>query len=236
MRDRTGLRRFRGRPDAAGAVNGVSGMDTVCSTINLDAIRSAPLSDQPYPFFLGSGFLDEPSIDELRRDFPDIRKPGFLTVGETTLKGRFKTLIEELEGPELTEELSHKFGKDLHPFPRLTTIRKYSRGKDGRPHTDGKSKVMTLLVYMNDDWPDGGDGRLRVLRGPDDFDDMAAEVPPTMGTVFAFLRRDNSWHGHRPFTGERRVVQVAWLRDAAELERKKRRNAFSQVLKGIFRR
>lgn len=204
--------------------------------LDLDAIRQAPLSKEPYPFFLGKDFLKSDAIDDLRRDFPAITKPGFLTVGETALKGRFKTLIDELEGPELTEVLSQKFGMDLHPYPRLTTIRKYSRGKDGRPHTDGESKVMTLLTYLNDDWPDGGDGRLRVLYGPDDFDEMAAEVPPTMGTVFAFLRRDNSWHGHKPFTGERRVVQIAWLRNADELERKMKRNAFAQILKGIFER
>jgi hypothetical protein len=31
------------------------------------------------------------------------------------LRGRFKTLVEELESPEFTEELSRQFGKDLHP-------------------------------------------------------------------------------------------------------------------------
>ena len=54
---------------------------------------------------------------------------------------------------------------------------------------------------------------------------MAAEVPPTMGTIFGFRRSDTSWHGHKPFAGERRVVQVTWLRDASELERKKSRIA-----------
>jgi len=211
-------------------------MSTETAIVDLDAIRNAPYSTDPYPFFLGSDFLRPHVIDALRQDFPGITKPGFLTIDETELKGRFKTLIEELEGPVVTEALSEKFGMDLHPFPRLTTIRKFSQAKDGRPHTDGASKVMTILVYLNDDWPAGGAGRLRVLRGPDDFDDMVAEVPPTMGTVFGFLRRDNSWHGHMPFTGERRVVQVAWLRDTKELERKKKRNAFAQVLKGIFRR
>lgn len=211
-------------------------MSAELKAVNLDAIRNATLSREPYPFFLGSGVLRQEAIDDLRRDFPDITKTGFLTVDETEMTGRFKTLIEELEGPEVTEALSEKFGMDLHQFPRLTTIRKYSQAKDGRPHTDGQSKIMTLLVYLNDDWPDSGEGRLRVLRGPDDFDDMVQEVPPTMGTVFGFLRRDNSWHGHKPFTGERRVVQIAWLRDAKELERKKKRNAFAQVLKGIFRR
>ncbi|MDJ1157899.1 hypothetical protein QNA08_06590 [Chelatococcus sp. SYSU_G07232] len=84
-------------------------------------------------------------VDFLRRDFPDISKPGYLTVDEVKLKGHFKTLIAELEGPELTEELSRKFGKDLHACPRLTTIMRRSQPKYGAIHTDGPSKVMTML-------------------------------------------------------------------------------------------
>ena len=76
----------------------------------------------------------------------------------------------------------------------------------------------------------------RVLYGPDGFEPYKLEVPPTMGTMFAFLRADNSWHGHPPFAGERRVVQVAWVKNEAELERKKRRNSMAQFFKGIFGR
>jgi SM-20-related protein len=209
---------------------------TATTILDLDVVRNAPLSREPYSFFMGSGFLRPDSVDELRRTFPAITKPGFLTVDDVAIEGRFKQLIDELEGPELTEVLSKKFGLDLHPFPRLTTIRKISQAKDGRIHTDGQSKVMTLLVYMIDEWSDDGAGRLRVLNGPDDFDDMVMEVPPTMGTVFAFLRADNSWHGHKPFAGERKVVQVAWVLDAAELERKKQRNSLAKLFKGIFGR
>lgn len=205
-------------------------------TIDLNAIRSAPVERQPYPFLLNSNFLKSDQIEDLRREFPDITKPGFLTVDDVEIKGKFKTLIDELEGPQLTSALSERFGVDLSPYPRLTTIRKVSQLKDGRIHTDGPSKVLTLLVYMNDAWQDDGAGRLRVLNGPDDFDDMVTEVPPTMGTVFAFLRADNSWHGHKPFAGERRVVQVAWIKDAEELERKKNRNSVAKFFKGIFGR
>ena len=206
------------------------------SVLNVEAVRNAPLSREPYDYFLGSGVLKEDAVEDLKRDFPDITKPGYLTVDEVSLKGRFKTLVEELESPEFTEELSRKFGKDLHPYPRLTTIRKLSQAKDGRIHTDGPSKVMTLLVYMNDSWQDDGAGRLRVLYNEKDFEPYAAEVPPTMGTVFAFLRADHSWHGHQPFAGERKVVQVAWVTDADELARKKKRNAWQQFFKGIFGR
>ncbi|MDQ0471224.1 2OG-Fe(II) oxygenase [Labrys wisconsinensis] len=211
-------------------------MSTTQSILNHEAIRSASYSSQPYPHFLGSDFLDPATLDDLRQDFPDITKTGYLTVDEVGLKGAFRRLIEELEGPELTEVLSQRFGMDLHPYPRLTTIRKWSAAKDGRIHTDGTSKIMTMLVYMNDNWDEGGAGRLRVLYDENNFEPYACEVPPTMGTVFGFLRADNSWHGHTSFAGERRVVQIAWIKNAAELERKVRRNNFAQKLKGLFSR
>ena len=206
------------------------------SVINVDAVRQAQRSHEPYDWFLGSGILKEEAIEDLKRDFPDITKPGYLTVDEVQLKGRFKTLIDELESDEFSRELSKKFGIDLTPYPRLTTIMKRSQPKYGSIHTDGPSKVMTLLVYMNDEWQADGAGRLRVLYNDKEFEPYAAEVPPTMGTVFAFLRSDKSWHGHKPFAGERKVVQIAWVKDADELARKKKRNKVAQFFKGIFGR
>ena len=206
------------------------------SLINLSAVQEAQHSREPYDHLLASKFLKEDAIDEIRRDFPDIDKPGYLTVDEVKLHGRFKQLIEELEGPELTEALSKKFGIDLHPYPRLTTIMKRSQPKYGAIHTDGPSKVMTMLVYMNDEWGEDTGGRLRVLYDGEHFEPYKVEVPPTMGTVFGFLRSDNSWHGHRPFAGERKVIQIAWVRDEKELERKKSRNKMAQFFKGIFGR
>ena len=206
------------------------------SLIDLTAIRTADLSHEPYDFLLGSKFLKTEAVDELRRDFPDISKPGYLTVDEVKLQGRFRDLIDELEGSELTEELSQRFGLDLHPFPRLTTIMRRSQPKYGAIHTDGTSKVMTMLVYMNEEWDQDEGGRLRVLYDQKAFEPYALEVPPTMGTVFAFLRSDKSWHGHLPFAGERRVVQVAWVRSQESLDRKRKSNRMAQVFKGIFGR
>src|SRR5215218_5569315 len=122
------------------------------SVVNVDAVRQAPRSSEPYDYFLGSGILREEAVPDLKRDFPDIDKPGYLTVGEVQLKGRFKMLIDELESDEFSRELSKKFGIDLTRYPRLTTIMKRSQPKYGAIHTDGPSKVMTLLVYMNDEW------------------------------------------------------------------------------------
>src|SRR3954468_21680459 len=145
-------------------------------TIDLNAVRQATHSRDPYDFVLASNLLKPEVIDDLRRDFPEIAKPGYLTVDEVQLKGRFKTLIEELEGPELTEELSKKFGMDLHQYPRLTTVMKRSQPKYGAIHTDGPSKVMTMLVYMNDEWNQDEGGRLRVLYDGQNFEPFALEV------------------------------------------------------------
>jgi len=204
--------------------------------IDIEAIRRTEVSRDPYTHMLVDNVLNRDAVPTLRAEFPNITKPGFLTVDEVELRGRFKQLIDELESPELSEVMSERMGLDLHPYPRLTTIRKISQAKDGRSHTDGTAKIMTLLVYMNDAWTDDGAGRLRVLYGADGFEPYKLEVPPTMGTMFAFLRADNSWHGHPPFAGERRVVQVAWVRNEAELARKKKRNSMAQFLKGIFGR
>jgi SM-20-related protein len=204
--------------------------------VDLTAIRNADLFREPYDYLLGSSFLKSEALDELRRDFPRITKPGYLTVGEVELRGRFKRLIEELEGPEVTEELSRRFGRDLHPFPRLTTIMRNSQRKYGAIHTDGPSKIMTMLIYMNENWGQAEGGRLRVLYDGENYEPYAVEIPPTMGTMFAFLRSDHSWHGHRPFTGERRVVQVAWVKSQADVDRKRKNNRVAQIFKGIFGR
>ncbi|GAB5377344.1 MAG: hypothetical protein AcusKO_38060 [Acuticoccus sp.] len=204
--------------------------------IRLEAIRDAQVHHEPYDFLLGSDMLPADRIEALSQDFPDLRKQGYLTVDDVPMSERFRAFIAELEGPELTEALSKRFGLDLHPYPRITTIMKRSHPKHGAIHTDGESKVMTMLVYMNEDWATDSGGRLRVLHNGTDFEPYAMEVPPTMGTVFAFLRADNSWHGHKPFDGERRVVQVAWIKSQEDLDRKRKNNKMAQFLKGIFRR
>ncbi len=82
-------------------------------------------------------------------------------------------------------------------------------GTDGQIHTDSVGKIITILIYLNPVWQDTG-GRLRLLRAKK-IDAVAAEVVPSGGNLVAFLRSDRSWHGHLPFSGERRVIQFNWV-------------------------
>ncbi|MBS0302906.1 MAG: 2OG-Fe(II) oxygenase, partial [Proteobacteria bacterium] len=47
-------------------------------------------------------------------------------------------------------------------------------------------------------------------------------------------RADNSFHGHLPYEGERRVIQVAWLTSEEEKLRKTQRGKFSRLFKKLL--
>ena len=114
----------------------------------------------------------------------------------------------------------------------MLTVRGRSDGKDGRIHTDSASKIITLLLYMNPVW-DCPEGRLRLLRGPEDLEDHVAEVAPLAGTMLAFRCTKRSFHGHRAHIGERRSLQLNWVTDRAVVRRELTRHRWSARLKAL---
>ena len=206
--------------------------DDTTTLLNLEAFRAAPRQDDPYPWTAAAGCLRPAALPALLRDFPHLPRPGFHPVETFTPRGAFAALLAEIGAGALDAAMGEKFGLDFHRLPRLVTVRQVSAAHEGRPHTDGARKVATLLLYMHQGWA-SPEGCIRVLRRAA-LEDPVAEVPPEAGNVFAFLRGERSWHGHTPFVGERRVVQVAWLRDAAALERKRQRGRLAWWLKGVF--
>ena len=92
----------------------------------------------------------------------------------------------------------------------MTTVRGVMRSKDGRIHTDSRTKVITVLLYLNASW-EGEGGHLRILRGGDDIEDYVEEIPPLAGTMVVFQVTDNCWHGHKPVVGKRQSIQMNYL-------------------------
>jgi len=202
--------------------------------LNLTAFETAGASMDPYQHILIDNLLSPGVAELLEADYPAIDVSGYITMEPENLPRIFRDLVEELKGPALTEALSKAFGRDMHVYPRLVTMRRWSTAREGYIHTDSERKVMTMLLYLNPSWIDGSGGSLRVLYDGKNFEPYALEVPPLNGTVFAFTRSENSWHGHLPFAGERRVIQVTWLRDADALDRKMSNNGLHQKLKRFF--
>ena len=75
---------------------------------------------------------------------------------------------------------------------------------------------------------------MRLLKSADNLDDMIMEVPPVEGTLLAFKRADNSWHGHKPFAGERRVIQFNWVTSEGDRRMAMLRHHVSAPLKRLF--
>ena len=178
--------------------------------LDLDALEATPLVSDPFDYMILPGFVRPEQAAAIGGDYPQVNKPGSFTLDDVEIKGALAGLIKELDGPAFRAVIERKFGLDLGGYPTMYTVRGMCGADDGQIHTDSKTKVITVLLYLNEAWaPDGG--RLRLLRDGENLDNMVAEVPPNFGTLLVFRRSENSWHGHKPFAGPRRVVQMNWV-------------------------
>ncbi len=177
--------------------------------LDIDKLNATPLKREPYDYLVVENFVKPDGFGEVSRDFPEMDVPGSVPPSELDIHGRFADLLKEMDGPEFRKAVEAKFDIDLGGKPTMYTVRGRCRATDGKIHTDSKSKIITVLLYMNDDW-DADGGRLRILNS-DDLNDVAAEVPPNGGTLLIFRRSDTSYHGHEPFEGKRRAIQMNWV-------------------------
>ena len=171
---------------------------------------------RPFEFVVVLSFLFGPALEEANRHFPRMeKKAGNVAVEELRYGPGFASLIEEVRGAEFRRAVERKFDISLDGLQARVTVRGFSNPGDGEIHTDVRSKVLTGLIYLNESW-DSDAGRLRLLRNGHDIEDYVAEVPPIGGTLLMFKRADNSWHGHKPFSGVRRTVQINWIDPSAD--------------------
>lgn len=178
--------------------------------LNLDKLRAAKVENDPYLYTVVPGFLSPSSVKRINETYPNIEKGGSYPVESLDQNMTIKEVIEELDGPEFQKAIADKFGVDLDGRPKMYSLRGYTRAKDGQIHTDSKDKIITVLLYLNDNWQQPG-GRLRILRNGHDVDNYVAEVAPDNGTLLVFKRSESSWHGHHPFEGPRRSLQMNWM-------------------------
>ena len=201
--------------------------------LDLDRFAQTKLTTDPFKHMVVSDFIAADQKQAVLRDFPAIDHAGLLPVEATRPGPSFTALIDELTGPALTLAVSRKFGIDLTDRPTMVTIRGRAQEKDGRIHTDSETKLITALLYFNEEWQSQG-GRLRLLRTADDLNDIITEVPPSLGTLVAFQRSDNSFHGHEPFVGVRRYVMINWMASGFSAQRELMRHRLSAQAKRLL--
>jgi SM-20-related protein len=180
--------------------------------LRLEAFRATPLVKEPFEHLIVSGFIDPAALAAINADYPKISSSGSFPVDQVSFGPTFQTLLDELESDRFRDAFEQKFGIDLSGRPTVTTVRGRCDLSDGKIHTDSTSKIITVLIYMNETWDQPG-GRLRLLRSATELNDIIVEVPPVAGTMLAFKRSHNSWHGHESFRRRtpRHSIQLADL-------------------------
>jgi SM-20-related protein len=178
--------------------------------LKFDALATTPLTTDPYDYVVVENFVDEAAKGDILGGFPDMPDAGSFPLTELTVGPGLQALFDALDGPPFRKAMEEKFGLDLSGRATMFTLRGRCDARDGRIHTDSKKKIITVLLYLNEGWQEDG-GRLRLLRSGEDLNAVAAEVPPAFGTLLAFRRSDRSWHGHEPYVGPRKVIQMNWV-------------------------
>ncbi len=201
--------------------------------IDLDRFGRTALTRDPFDFLVVPRFVPRAIAEAAAATFPALNFPGVLPAPREEPDTAFGVLLHALREPVVTEAFATKFGLNLSPDTLMITLRARTRSSDGTIHNDSETKRVTALIYLNTGWDNAG-GRLRLLRGPDDIEDMVAEVPPEAGTLIAFRRSDRSWHGHKPYEGTRRAIMLNWMIDAAAARRELRRHARTAGFKRLF--
>lgn len=189
--------------------------------LDFELLAAAPVATEPYAHFVAGSAIKGDAAPFVLKDFPDIGLPGTVAVDDIPVVGAFADLVADLRSSALTELMSDKLGLDLKARPIFINMCKWSKRSDGRIHTDSVSKVATFLVYLNTEWS-ADTGCLRVLRNGHDMENYAREIRPVLGNAFGFRRSDNSWHGFKSFSGERRMIQTTWLVDDTKIAHKRK--------------
>lgn len=178
--------------------------------LDKNQLNLAKVDNNFFPYFhvknALSNFLNS---SDLVKDFPDIDSGGSFP-SDNLKEGDIKKLVEELEGDEFKAILENKLGVNLKDAEVITTLRGFSRFKDGKIHTDSQSKIVTVLLYLNKNW-DNEIGNLRLLKKNNDLDNYIQEISSEYGNLVAFKVTDNCWHGFMPFEGKRLSIQLNYI-------------------------
>ena len=200
--------------------------------LNLDKLRKAKVEASPFVYAIVPGFIDADAVKRINATFPAINSGGSFPVESLDAEMVIKDVIDELDGDEFEAVIENLFDVDLSGRPKMYSLRGYTRAKDGQIHTDSKDKIITVLLYLNETWTQPG-GRLRLLKDGKNVDDFVAEVPPDNGTLLVFKRSDTSWHGHHPFEGPRRSLQMNWMTSEGSRGWHKVRHKLSATIKKL---
>jgi SM-20-related protein len=183
------------------------------SGLDWGAIERAKMVRDPFDHVAIGQVLALDCAAAIPGEFPRIRNSGSYSLADAPPGPALRAVIDDLMSDRFRSNMATLFEMDLEDRPATVTLRGQCAERDGRIHVDSKTKVLSLLIYLNHRWS-GRDGQLRLLADKDRFDEAPVEIPAHLGSMVAFRRSDASWHGHSPFVGERRALQFNYLQNS----------------------
>ena len=140
--------------------------------LDLDLLRKSKLETSPFEYLIVPGFIGPETVARVNATYPPINAGGSFPIESLDTDMVIKEVIDELDGAEFEAVIENLFDVDLSGRPKMYSLRGYTRAKDGQIHTDSKDKIITVLLYLNDNWQQPG-GRLRLLRDGKNVDNYA---------------------------------------------------------------
>ncbi len=143
----------------------------------------------------------------------DIRRDEVMWIepGETsTHQAAYLAKLEELR-----LALNQRFFIGLFDFEGHFAI--YPEGAFYKAHLDRhagtRERVVTVILYLNEDWQPGDGGELKIWTTPEGREGPFEIIEPRMGTVVCFMAED-FWHEVLPATKQRMSI-TGWFRQRA---------------------
>src|SRR5258706_12399633 len=150
-------------------------------SVDLEALRAAPVARSPFPYLVVPGFVRLNALDAISADFPAIAHHGSFPLQSLRYGPAFARFIADLETPEMTRVVGGKLGLDLTSSPTMVTVRGQSREAAGKIHTASRTKHVTALIFMNESG-ESPRGRSPPVRSATALTHINAEGRPSCST------------------------------------------------------
>lgn len=142
---------------------------------------------------------------------------GRLTSDFGHLSNVWQQLIEGLWTDSYRKAIAEMSGLELNNCVMDIGFRRYKLGQLHHPHTDEPNKVLTHLLFFNQQWSEDWGGCLRILKDSQP-ESAFQDILPLSDSSVVIVRSNNSWHMVTPLTcpvsESRLALRVAFFRNS----------------------
>ena len=86
-------------------------------SLDLEALKAAPLTREPFEYFVVPGFVRPEARAKINADYPKISEGGSFPVAQLSYGPAFREFLDDLESDEFRQAFEEKFALDLAGRP-----------------------------------------------------------------------------------------------------------------------